>query len=210
MDKISIKDIAKNLTHKTNKSFNTDLFKSDSEIIDEPIQVYLDELELYISVDYNTITDINGEIIGQSETFIAYNKGETFLLTTQEKQGYKGEIEETIYSKWLTLQGYNYFSKKFILENPNTDENDNDIIKEISKEFYNSQLAQGLHLEIDFSDILEIGEFKENYYQVSFVLNDEIIKINFNLNYQLTSFSRSGQTKTQEKKPLFQKRGNKY
>jgi len=207
--KLDIKTIAKNLTIKTNKGFNTDLFKADTEIIEDSIDNYLAECTYYVSIDFETTTDnITKEVNGTKETFLTMIKGDVYLITAIEKKGFNGNIEETIYSKWLTLQGFNYFAKK-TLQDPNQRDEDIQDLKDMKNIYYQEIINISFGLEIDINDLFSIAEDKENYLQVKFIYEFKEYKINFNHYELMTSFSQHDLDTKEEIKPTFKRRGSK-
>ena len=207
--KLDIKTIAKNLTIKTNKGFNTDLFKSDTEIIEDSIDNYLTECDYYVSIDFETTTDnITKQVNGTKETFLTMLKGDIYLITAIEKKGYNGNIEETIYSKWLTLQGFNYFAKKS-LQDPNQTEEDIQDLKDIINIYYQNMILESFGFEVDINDLFSIAEDKENYLQVKFIYDFIEYKINFNHLGLITSYSKNDIDNKEEIKTTFKRRGSK-
>lgn len=150
MATITLKDIIQGQKTKEVKSFNTDLFKSDSENITENFDKNdYDYIEL---IETNT-DDKTGLL---KETIIAFKGQDSYLINTVPSL-YNGEVTVSIFQKWLTLSGFNYFTK----DNENFYDEEGHIL-EIVKEYYNNVLKDN-NLEITYQDILDLGEFNSEY-----------------------------------------------
>ena len=146
MKTISIREAVKGLQVKGKTRFNTDLFKADSET-----------LESFNAGDYDYIIQITSDVHSDQskfiETFVATINEDGFLITAVH-QMFGGEIQTAIYSKWLTLKGFNYFVDKATIT---YDEMPYEI-----KDFYNRVLLSEGY-DISYDDILELGEYSPEY-----------------------------------------------
>jgi len=105
---ITMNDVVKGLEVQGTKKYNTDLFLSDVEILEDFSINEYNDCEL-ISTDAG-----NDEM---TETAIVTKKGDAFLITHTREKGFGGEWTESTFSKELTLKGYNYFTKNLYEQN---------------------------------------------------------------------------------------------
>ena len=179
MAKITLKDIINGQKTKTTSSYNTDLFKSDNENLTESFN----------KADYDFITLISTDTDTRSgllkESIIAISGSDSYLINTSPT-AYNGEVSISIFSKWLTLQGFNYFTK----ENEAFLDIDGKIIQEV-KNYYNEVLLEN-NLEISYDDILELGEFNSEFNCIilSFVTEDYNYYITINSHQQLSKITK--------------------
>jgi hypothetical protein len=179
MAKITLKDIIAGQKTKTVGSYNTDLFKSDNENLTESFNKNDYDFITLISTD----TDTKSGLL--KESIIAISGGDSYLLNTSPT-AYNGEVNISIFSKWLTLQGFNYFTK----ENDNFLDTEGKIIQEV-KNYYNEVLLEN-NLDITYDDILELGEFNSEYNCIilSFVTDDFNYYITINSHQQLSKITK--------------------
>jgi hypothetical protein len=149
MKKINLKDVVQGLKTTKNKSYNTDLFSADAENITETFNksnyTYLELL----STDHDPKTGLI------RETILAIGEqGDSYLISTNPSL-FNGEITISIFSKWLTLQGFNYFSKNSELFF------DGEIQMEAVNYYDNYLQEQGY--DISYQDILELAEYNSEY-----------------------------------------------
>jgi hypothetical protein len=185
MEKITLKDIINGQKTKTSKGYNTDLFKGDSENITEDFSRHNYDFITLISTD----TDTKSGLI--RETIIGLKDGEAYLLNTIPSV-YNGEASVSIYSKWLTLTGFNYFSKS----NDSFLDEEGHIIEEV-KEFYDMILNNN-NLEIKYNDIIELGELNSelNCITLSFKTENWSYYITINSSQQLSKITKKQNTTT--------------
>lgn len=149
---------------KTTRNFNTDLFKSDSEPMDNFIANEWDIIDL---VSTDTLQD------RFKETIVLVSDDMAYLLNHTRRQGFGGKIESTFWIQELTMKGMNYFTK----------ESDKDY-----SEYYNKLIAKyGFTVE----DIKEIGEFKTEYdcFTLAIEDNNESVWLTVNNRNQLSSIT---------------------
>lgn len=164
----------KSKLNKTNKSFNTDLFTSDSE----PMETFdINEWDLLDLVDTD---NLQGKY---KETIVCVASNTPYLLSHIRKSGFAGKIESTFWIQSLTLKGLNYFTK----------DSDMDY-----SEYYNSLLEKyGFTVE----DIKEIGEFNVEYNCFTLSLESEMSDIWLTINARNQLSSITVKPKPAEAKP---------
>jgi hypothetical protein len=179
MAKITLKDIIAGQKTKAVGSYNTDLFKSDNENLTEDFNKSNYDFITLISTD----TDTRSGLL--KESIIAISGADAYLLNTSPT-AYNGEVNISIFSKWLTLQGFNYFTK----ENDNFLDTEGKIIQEV-KNYYNEVLLEN-NLDITYDDILELGEFNSEFNCIilSFVTDDYNYYITINSHQQLSKITK--------------------
>lgn len=155
MAKITLKDIINGQAKAKDKSYNRDLFKSDSENITESFN----------KSDYDFICLIGSDTDEKSgllkETIIAYKGADSYLINTIPHE-YNGEVSINIYQKWLTLQGFNFFIKESLeVSQPEFIDDEGKLTFDII-EYYNNVLNDEGY-EIQYHDILDLGEFNSEY-----------------------------------------------
>jgi len=178
MKKITLKDIVTGLQTKASKSYNTDIFSADAEnITNEFNKSNYSYLEL-LSTDHDQKTGLVREtILG-----IGHN-GDAYLISTHPNL-YNGEISISIFSKWLTLKGFNYFGKNSELFADGKTQ-----IEAI--EFYNNQLQEE-GFSFNYEDVKELAIFNSEFscYILSFQTEEEKIHITINERGQLSKITR--------------------
>lgn len=172
MAKINLRDIISGQQVKGSKSYNTDLFKSDSENITETFQK--DDYDYLWLID----TNCDGTDGLLRETILAIKGNDAYLINTNP-HNYNGEITVSIYQKWLTLQGFNFFVGK-----PENEELFYDVegylVPEL-KEFYNLVLdSEGF--EITYDDVLELGVFNSEYNCTTLSFEFQEVRYNITIN----------------------------
>lgn len=199
---ITIKDIINNQKAKGTKGFNTDLFKSDSENITESFSK--DNYELLVLID----TDVDSRNEALKETIIGLERGEAFLINTQPNN-YQGNITVSIYQKWLTLQGFNYFTKKLFEELDNEFVDSEGRLSLEVKEYYNKCLKNE-GIDVSYDDILELGEYNSEYncMTLSATIEEMNMSIHLTINAKgqlskITKKQLESTTKQKEKKPAY-------
>ena len=192
MKKINLKDIVSSLPVKGTKSYNTDLFKSDSENITETFNK--NDYDLLILIDTNC-DGVDGML---RETIIGLIGSDAYLINTQP-HNYNGEITVSIFQKWLTLQGLNYFIGK--TENEDLFYDNEGYLSEEIKEFYN-QLLDFEGYEITYQDILELGVYNQEYKCTTLSFEIDNIKHNITINDKqlLSKITRKNSNITETKK----------
>ncbi len=179
MEKITLKQIIEGQKTKKVSSYNTDLFKSDNENLTENFNKNDYDFITLISTD----TDTKSGLL--KESIIAISGSDAYLLNTSPT-AYNGEVSISIFSKWLTLQGFNYFTK----ENDVFLDHEGHIIQEV-KEYYNAVLL-GNELEITYQDILDLGEFNSEFNCIilSFSTENHNYYITINSHQQLSKITK--------------------
>ena len=152
MKTFTLKNIVDGIEVKEAKTFNTDLFKSDRETLEDFNQSDYSILYL-VSMDN---THGRGEHDNMRETLVAVGHESDFYLVTATNSSYNGEPQVTFTQQELTLQGFIYFTK------------DEEIDEEILDTYI---LSQGY--EVTQQDIREMGEFLPDYNCIILKFKDE-------------------------------------
>lgn len=153
---ITLKDMINGQKQAEVKTFNKDLFKADSENL----------TDTFSKTDYDFLDVITTDRTdaGLKETILAIKDGDAYLISTVPSR-FNGEVSVAIYSKWLTLQGFNWIIKKE-LEKPTSKYIDEEgYLTNTVIDYYNLQLAEALGEDTDvtYSDILDLGEYNSEY-----------------------------------------------
>jgi len=179
MKKINLKNVIEGLKTTKSKSYNTDLFYSDSENITSDFNKnnysYLELL--------TTDTDIKSGLLKETILAIGYS-GDSYLINTIPHI-YNGETTVSIFSKWLTLGGFNYFTKESELF----------LHGEIQMEAVNyyDDYLQEQGYDISYQDILELAEYNSEYNVKILSFSDE------ENNYYITINSKNQLSKITKK-----------
>lgn len=149
MKKINLKDVVQGLKTSKNKTYNTDLFYADSENITSDFNKHNYAYLELLSTDTDSKTGL------LKETILAIgHSGDSYLINTIPHI-YNGETTISIFSKWLTLQGFNYFTKEselFLDGEPAME----------AVNYYNDYLQEQGY-DISYQDILELAEYNSEY-----------------------------------------------
>ncbi len=178
MKKINLKNVIEGLQTSKNKTYNTDLFFADAEnITNDFSKSNYNYLEL-LTTDHDQKSGLPRETILAIGT-----EGDSYLISTHP-QIFNGEVSISIFSKWMTLQGFNYFSKNSSLFL------DGEIQME-AVEFYDNYL-QEQGLDITYQDIKELAIFNPEFdcSILSFQTEEEAIHITINNKNQLSRITR--------------------
>lgn len=173
---ITIKDIINGQKTKGAKAYNTDLFKNDSENITESFDKNNYDEIMIIDTNIDTKTELI------KETILGINKGDAYLINTQPSK-YNDEITVSIFSKWLTLQGFNFFTKKMFEGLDNAFIDDEGALTLTAKEFYNENLKES-GIDVSYDDILEMGEYNPQYKCVtlSATIEEQNLRVSMTIN----------------------------
>lgn len=176
MAKITLKDIIQGQKIKEVKSYNSDLFKSDSENVTQDFNKNDWDYLTLLSTDTDTKTGL------LKETILGIQGQDAYLINTQPSS-YNGEVTVSIYQKWLTLQGLNFFIK----ENDNFYDEEGHLTEEI-KDYYSKVLSNEYNLDITYQDVIELGEYNSEFNCVilSFKVEDNNYYITINERQQLS------------------------
>ena len=146
MERITIKTVVESQRVETKKrTYNTDLFVSDTKVLEE-----------FSTDDYNALALISTDTNSNeklTETIVAINStNDAFLISAVQQKAYNSDdITISYFSKELTLQGFNYFTKDL--------QPDDGIDFD---EYYNMiLLRKGFDITMD--DIRTLGEYKEQF-----------------------------------------------
>ena len=152
---ITLKDMINGQKQAEVKTFNKDLFKADSENL----------TDTFSKTDYDFLDVITTDRTdaGLKETILAIKDGDAYLISTVPSR-FNGEVSIAIYSKWLTLQGFNWMVKKE-LESPDSKYIDEEgYLTDTVINYYNMQITEALgDTDITYSDILDLGEYNSEY-----------------------------------------------
>ena len=153
---ITLKDMINGQKQAEVKTFNKDLFKADSENL----------TDTFSKTDYDFLDVITTDRTdaGLKETILAIKDGDAYLISTVPSR-FNGEVSIAIYSKWLTLQGFNWMVKKE-LESPDSKYIDEEgYLTDTVINYYNMQITEALGegTDITYSDILDLGEYNSEY-----------------------------------------------
>ena len=153
---ITLKDMINGQKQAEVKTFNKDLFKADSENL----------TDTFSKTDYDFLDVITTDRTdaGLKETILAIKDGDAYLISTVPSR-FNGEVSVAIYSKWLTLQGFNWMVKKE-LESPDSKYIDEEgYLTDTVINYYNMQITEALGegTDITYSDILDLGEYNSEY-----------------------------------------------
>jgi len=176
MKTISLKDAIQNLNNGTrNIGYNTDLFKGDSELIED-----------FKAENYQYIIGVSTDVQENKfvESFLCIDGIDSYLVNAVHKI-FMGESQTAIYEKWLTLKGFNYFLGK-ALEGTGAER-----IPTEAVEYYNSILKLEGY-DICYQDILDLGEYSVQYNSTSliFTVEDEKHILTVNKYGMLSSIKR--------------------
>ena len=89
-------------------NFNTDLFESDREPLEQFIKADYSEFHL-VSVDHR---HDKGEHDNLVESVVCVGKEDDFYLVTAVTTDFNGEVQHSYTQQTLTLKGFNYFTKE--------------------------------------------------------------------------------------------------
>lgn len=153
MAKITLKDIISGQQTKASKSYNTDLFKSDTENITENFNKS--------NYEFISLIDVESTDVMLKETIIGFEKGEAYLINANTTQ-YNSEKQINISQKWLTLQGFNYFIKEMFTDFDNDFIDDEGKLRIEIQNFY-SDVLKNNGIEINYQDVLDLGEYNSEY-----------------------------------------------
>lgn len=150
---LNLKDIINGQAKVQAKAFNTDLFKGDNENITEDFS--RENYDKLIAID-STSTDNQ-----LKETIIGLRGADAYLINATSAS-YNGDIQTSITQKWLTLQGFNYFTKDFFMFSDNEFVDAEGHLTYDIQEFYTNVLRDNDY-DISYSDIIELGIYNPEY-----------------------------------------------
>jgi len=199
--KITMRDIINGQKKASVKSFNTDLFKADSENITESFNKENYECLVLVSTDLDT----KNEAI--KESIIAIDGKDSYILNTNPSN-YQGVITTSIYSKWLTLQGFNFFTKDLFMSLDNEFIDGEGQITTTAMDYYNAQIEEA-GIEATYDDIMTLGEYNSEYkcQTLSAVIEELDIRVSLTINErgQLSKITKTklDSKETKQEKPVY-------
>ena len=168
---INIRDIINGQAKAKSNNYNTDLFQSESENITQQFNKRDYEVLELITTDIDTKTGL------LKETIIGYNDSGAYLINTVPSS-YNGEVTVSIFEKWLTLQGFNFFIKEMLAHSDNAFVDHEGKLTEIVIDFYNWELKENGY-NISYQDVRDLGEFNSQYNCITLSFESEDNKKHF-------------------------------